>query len=557
MTSRPCRQCSAPLEITKDDLAFYEKVSPVFNGKRELIPPPTLCPDCRCQQRFQWRNDRKLYHRKCDLTGKQIISIYAADKPFKVYEQREWWSDKWDPCAYARSYDFTRPFFEQFADLLKSVPIPSLHTESCENAEYGNYNWGVKDSYLIFASDQCQDCYYSHLLFGCLNCTDCSYCKDCRYCYQLLDSEKCYRCFYSKELTNCDTVDFSFDCKNCRHCFGCAGLRNKEYHLFNEAVSKDDYAAKLKELTLTDDAIAQARTRALKLWQGLPRLAAHLLQCEDCTGDNLAQCKNCRDCYDGVGGRDCVRMQNIPGNTKDCHEIYGAGYAAELSYQGYCIAAQRTLFSFLIYPSGSDVLYSAYCRSSQHLFGCIGLERKQYCILNQQYSKEEYEELLPRIIAHMRSTGEYGEFFPVRYSPFAYNESIAQDFYPLSKEEALARGCSWREEDENARYLGPEISVPPTIQEADDTICAQILRCSVTGKPYKIIPQELKFYREMGIPIPRTCPDQRHKERMALRNPRKLWSRKCAKCGKGIETTYAPERPETVYCEICYLSSVY
>ncbi|MFH0770303.1 MAG: hypothetical protein V1926_02900 [Candidatus Peregrinibacteria bacterium] len=552
-----CKQCSSAFEITKDDLAFYEKVSPVFNGKKELIPPPTLCPECRWQQRFTWRNDRKLYHRKCDLTGKQIISIYAAEKPFKVYEQRAWWGDTWDPGTAARPYDFSRPFFEQFSSLLHDVPIPSLHTESCENAEYGNYNWGVKDSYLVFASDQSQDCFYSHLLFGCHDCMDCSYCKDCQYCYQLLDSEKCYRCFYSKELTNCDTVDFSFDCKKCRHCFGCAGLRNKAYHLFNEAVSEEEYASKLRELTLTDSAIGQARARAIRLWQKLPRLAAHLLQCEECTGDNLAQCKNCRECFDGTGGRDCVRMQNIPGNTKDCHEIYGAGYAAELSYQGYCIAAQRTLFSFLVYPSGSNVLYSAYCRSSQHLFGCIGLAHKQYCILNTQYTKEEYEELMPKIIEHMRKSGEYGEFFPAAYSPFAYNESIAQDFFPLSREEAVARGFSWREENEQANYLGPVTVVPSTIGEADDAICAQILRCSVTAKPYKIIPQELKFYREMGIPLPRICPDQRHKERLAQRNPRKLWSRNCAKCGRGIETTYAPERPETVYCESCYLSSVY
>ena len=90
-----------------------------------------------------------------------------------------------------------------------------------------------------------------------------------------------------------------------------------------------------------------------------------------------------------------------------------------------------------------------------------------------------------------------------------------------------------------------------------DDICQKILLCKITGKPYKIIPQELKFYKDMGIPIPRICPDQRHKERMTLRNPRKLWARKCMKCQKDIQTTYAPERPEIVYCEECYLASVY
>lgn len=564
-----CRQCSASFEITKDDLAFYEKVSPVFSGKKELIPPPTLCPDCRWQQRHTWRNDRRLYHRKCDLTGKQIISIYAPDKPYKVYEQREWWGDAWDGADVGRDFDFSRPFFEQFSALLHSVPLPSLHTEQCENADYGNFNWGVKDSYLTFGSDQSQDCYYCHILFRCTSCVDCAYCKECQFCYQLLDSESCYRCFYSKELTHCESVDFSYDCKNCRHCFGCTGLRGKEYHLFNEPLKQADYKARLAELTLTDATIEQARARALEQWRKHPRLFAHLLQCEGCTGDNLAHCKNCRDCYDGVEGQDCIRMQNIPGNTKDCSEIYGAGYGAELSYQGYSVAGQRSLFSFLIYPKGNDILYSAFCGSCQNLFGCAGLKRKQYCILNKQYTKEKYEELVPKVIAHMRKTplrssgatagqaGEWGEFFPARFSPFAYSESIAQEFYPLTKERAEAAGFTWRDDDESSNYLGPPVEVPANIRDVRDDLTKHILHCEVTGKPYKIIPQELKFYREMGIPVPRKCPDQRHKERLALRNPRKLWNRECAKCRKPIETSYAPERPEIVYCERCYLETVY
>ena len=31
---------------------------------------------------------------------------------------------------------------------------------------------------------------------------------------------------------------------------------------------------------------------------------------------------------------------------------------------------------------------------------------------------------------------------------------------------------------------------------------------------------------------------------------------KCAKCGKEIKTSYAPDRPETVYCKQCYNNEV-
>jgi len=43
---------------------------------------------------------------------------------------------------------------------------------------------------------------------------------------------------------------------------------------------------------------------------------------------------------------------------------------------------------------------------------------------------------------------------------------------------------------------------------------------------------------------------------MALRNPRKLFERKCDKCGMEMITTYAPERLEKVYCEKCYEKEV-
>jgi hypothetical protein len=553
-----CRHCSQAYEIPPEDLAFYEKASPVFREKKELILPPTLCVDCRFREMFTWRNDRRLFHRKCDLTGKQIISIYPADIPFTVYEQHSWWGDDWNALDYGRAYDPKKPFFEQFSSLLRTVPIPSLHTESCENAEYGCFNWAVKDSYLVFASDKCEDCYYCHLLFGCKDCADCAFSKECERCYELLDSERCYRCFYSKELTNCSYTDFSFDCRNCNHCFGCAGLRNKEYHMFNEPVPKGEYDRKLKELTITDASIRLAKERAMALWEQLPRLAAKLVQCEDSTGDNLLRCKHCRECFDGVEGEDCTRVQNIPGNTKDCMELYGTGYGAELSYRGVNIAAQRTLFSLLIYPSGSDILYSSFCGSCRDVFGCVSLKHRQYCILNTQYTKEEYETLVPKIIEQMRKANEWGEYFPASISPFAYNETLAQEYFPLTKQGAEKMGWRWADDRESEhQYLGPTHDVPEDIRQAGDDITKQILRCEVTKKPYKIIPQELAFYRELGIPIPRKCPDQRHRERMALRNPRKTWERQCAKCKKPIVTSYAPERPESVLCEPCYLATVY
>ena len=116
--AKQCRKCNSNFEITDKDLEFYKKISPVFNGEKFQIPTPSLCPDCRQQRRLSFRNERKLYKRKCDATGENIISIYSPDKEFIVYEQSFWWSDKWSPLDYWKDFDFSKSFFEQF----KNVP---------------------------------------------------------------------------------------------------------------------------------------------------------------------------------------------------------------------------------------------------------------------------------------------------------------------------------------------------------------------------------------------------------------------------------------------------
>jgi hypothetical protein len=216
------------------------------------------------------------------------------------------------------------------------------------------------------------------------------------------------------------------------------------------------------------------------------------------------------------------------------------------------------LFCNECWESNSDLIYCDSCIGCKNCFGCVGLQHQSYCILNTQYTKEEYEKFVPQIIAAMRNDGIWGEFFPIEKSPFAYNETVAQDYFPLTKGVALEQGLSWQEHDEKAdQYMGPDYEIPDDIHNVSDDITKQILRCEVLGKPFKIIPQELKFYKKMGIPIPRKSPDQRHLERLALRSPRKLWSRQCIKCKIAIQTSYAPDRPEQIYCEKCYQKTIY
>jgi hypothetical protein len=161
---------------------------------------------------------------------------------------------------------------------------------------------------------------------------------------------------------------------------------------------------------------------------------------------------------------------------------------------------------------------------------------------------------------------KYGEFFPTELSPIAYNQSFAYDFFPLTKGEVESQGFVWQEarnKEYNVSKLAHEI--PDNIEDVDDNILKEVIKCAHAGEckhecagVFKITNQELQFYKKLNIPLPQICQNCRHYARFEFRNPIKLWHRHCMKegCTNEFETSYAPNRPEIVYCESCYNNEV-
>ena len=555
-----CKQCEKKFEITQEDLAYYDKISPVFSGKKVSLDSPTLCPDCRKQRRLSYRNERKLYHRTCDFSGKPIISMFSPDKELKIYRQQDWWSDQNDASVFGRDFDFSRSFFDQFMELFAQVPHMNLVGENNENSDFCNLTANCKNCYLVFESSNNEDCLYSYWLQKCQDCTDVSFSHECRSSYQIDDCYNCEKLLYSQHCTNCSDSAFLFDCLSCRDCFMCVNLKQKQYCILNEQYTKEAYEEKMKGFNLgSTEFINKAKEtfNAFRLQQ--PHRASQFVNVENCTGDYAHDSRNCMDCYHVHQAQDCKYAEHVWRNSKDNMDVSTVGRNAEFTYESINngMDVYHNLFCIQCWTGVRDLIYCYSCFSCQDCFGCIGLKKKKYCILNKQYSKEEYEALVPRIIEHMEKTSEWGEFFPSELSPFAYNETVAQEYFPLSKEETLAKGLSWKEEDSTQNYIGPKNGVPDDIHSTEESICNKILSCEISGRPYKIIPQEFAFYQRMNLPIPKLSPDQRHLERAKARNPQRLWQRACFNCSKEIQTSYSPERLEKVFCEPCYLKTVY
>ena len=540
-----CKQCKSSFEIINADLDFYKRID---------VPEPTLCPDCRSRRRMSWRNERNLYKRKCDLCGKQIIAMYAPDTPYIVYCRDCWWSDKWNALEYGREFDFSKTFFEQFNELLKVTPKANmLIFNAVENCEYCNYQNDSRNCYLTFGSGFMENCLYTDWVYYAKNVIDCSFCQNAELDYMNVDCTNTYHCQFCQNCKVCNDCFHCYDMRNCKNCFGCVGLRNKEYHLFNKPLPEKEYKKTLQKLKQPGYK-ERIKEEVQKLKLDHPHLFSQIINSENCTGDDIENSKNCKMCFNIKDSEDCKFNFDVLDN-KDVMDANRTGIS-EMGYELSCGGFyQQCKFDC----SGAYISFAAYtfeCMNSKHLFGCVGINHQDYVIFNKKYSREEFEKLSNRISEHMKQTGEWGEFFPASISPFAYNETVANEFLPLTKEQCHELGFRWRDPDKK-EYQPQTYQVPKDIKDVPDSITDEILACEVTGKNFKITPQELKFYRGEELPIPTKCPNQRYLERLALKNPRKLWDRKCEKCKKPIQTTYSPDRPEKVYCEQCYLKTVY
>jgi len=560
--TKTCQNCKNEFTIESDDFSFYEKMK---------VPPPTWCVECRQQRRYAWRNERTLYRRTCDLCQKSMVTIYSPNKPFKVYCVPCWWGDGWDSASYGRDFDSSRPFFEQFSELQHVVPRMALLNKNSIQSEYTNHSANNKNVYMSFCVFDGENIMYSNwVMKNSRECIDCSFInKKGERLYEVIDSQSCYQCQYGIFLKDCSSCYYCYDCKGCTDCFMSSNLRNKSYVFQNQQYSREDYLEKIKALNLSSFA---TREELNIEFENLRNGAFHKYVMNErnvnSIGSLLYDCKNITKSFEVSSGEDCKYIYGGI-EIKDSMDIYHVGYNIELCYE--CQGGTRisnSQFCHLCYDD-MNIMYCDTCQNSQNLFGCVSVKKGEYMIFNKKYSKEEYFVLKEQIINHMKQTKEYGEFFPPSIAPVYYNETQGNLYMPMSKEEVLARGWKW--EDNTPGTFGKETissaDIIDVIEDIPDTYLNEILSCISCSKNYNLAKDELIFYRKENIPLPRSCPNCRYKRRFDLRPQRKLWHRACMcdqrghlhgeiHCQNEFETSYAPNRPEKVYCEACYQAEV-
>ncbi len=561
-----CQNCKNDFTIETEDFNFYEKIK---------VSPPTFCPRCRLIRRMTNTNERVLYKRKCDLTGESILSMFPEDASFPVYKSEAWYSDDWDPYKYGMEYDFSQPFFEQFQKLLNKVPRMALVKQGLsKNSEYTHRVHDMKDSYMVFRMSGSQDSMYSYVGKNIINCVDCLSIWDSELCYECIDCNNCYKVRFTEESHDCRDSFFLYACRNCSDCVGCINLVNQQYCILNQKYTKEEYQEKIKELRLnTFSGIESFKEKFEEFKKDFPIKAVHSLKSNNISGNWIVNCQNVKNSFGCLNVKDGKNLFWIF-NAQDCMDYFQWGNSAELVYESENVGinVSRIKFSSQCWMGAHDLTYCDSCPGAKNCFGCIGTKQGEYSILNKKYTKEEYEAMLPKVIEHMNNMPymdeqgivyKYGENFPTSLSPFAYNETAAMDFFPLTKNEIENLGYKWKEkEKKNYQTTIKSNDLPETILETGENILNEVIECAEKDKEYsvgayKITENELSFYKRMDLPLPRVCFDVRHKRRLIRRPQPNLYDRVCTKCNAEVKTVYDQSRAPIVYCEKCYQQEVY
>ena len=588
--TKMCQNCKKNFILTPQDIGLLEKMR---------LPAPSFCAHCAMVDRMLWRNDHVLYKHPNNFPNAsgELVSIYSPQSDVTVYDSKSWWGDGWDAFSYGKEYDFSRSFFEQFSELVRAVPFPALQNWNAVNSDYCNCTSDNKNCYLVFGGDFNEDSMYSMYNIHCKNVCDVYWLDASEFCYEVVEGDKCYRVKYAMHVRECSDSSFLYDCVNCTNCTGCVGLRSASNRILNQQYSREEYQKKVFELALDTFSGREAfRKEFEKLKASMPIRFAYLMKSHNVTGDRITNSKDCINCFDIAGPAENLKDSYNSGyNAKDMLRSSHAGYGVELIYNSFGVfsSAQNVIASAYV-PSSMNVLYSYNCPSGANLFGCVGLKKGNYCIFNKQYSKEEYQELVPKIIEQMKAMPytntrgrvySYGDFFPGELSIFAYNESVAQDMQPLSESEIIQQGYVFNDRQKGSYNTTISAAdLPQQVQENFDEWKSQIIECSNKGQPiycsnaFRLTVEEFQFYKRMEIPLPRFCYNCRHNTRFDTIRSMVLHTAQCdcggvysksgeyqntakhqhgdTACEQVFQTVHSKEENKILYCATCYQSEV-
>jgi len=516
-----------------------------------------MAPEIRLRHRAAFWQHWNLHRRKCDKTGKGIISVYSEKCSYPVWN-KEAWMKYADPPAI--DFDETKDVFEQMWKLFQKCPIPHKVGAGCENCEYSDDWWYSRNCYLCHSGVECEDLRYCYRTLKMRDSQFCVFTFTSELCIDLINCDKCFEVIYGFHCRNCQNSAFLYDCRDCKDCLFCFNLRSKQYCIGNKQLTKEEFETEKKKWDFSSRKVydqSKKHFRQMMRTHAWHR-AVFVDKCQDSMGNFLENCKNAKNCFFIAHLEDSVNCVRGDFGLKNCLDALGL-FRSELLYA--TVQVQDQCYECKLSHNLSQCRfldYSAFCFQCQNCFGCCGLRRKKCCIFNKQYSPKEYEVLRKKIISYMKKTSEWGQFFPGYFAPNPYEESLAGFYFPLSKEEQGKLGFRKKEDFEKRKEQYSEIAeIPDSSQSVMEGVTKKIFWDEKWNRPFQIQKEDIQFSQKLKIPLCNQYYMERIQENFRwMHFDGTLRDSICGKSGKKIQTTWGKEFDGRILSEEEYLKVV-
>lgn len=444
--------------------------------------------------------------------NKGFISRFPSSDRIQICSQSEFELSRESLTKYGRTYDKNISFFDNFSKILTQTVLPNIfHYRENINSDFTDTAVDSKNTYLsnsvVLYSE---DVLYSFMVRGeCRNILNSMYISSSsENIYSSRGVLESYKIFYSSYIQNSNNIYFSSNLIGCSECLFCNRLENKKYYIENIKYTESEYFQKKAEI-LKDK-------QNFSLWYSQIETKWKNNISKNVTGNYVVQSENVESGSYVFHTKDARNIMFVwaKEENRDIYDVFilwGSGrsdlYWVQSSWWSdkvYCSACIG--YSHAIY-------YSYFLEGCSFCLWCVGLKNKSFCILNKQYTKEEWYTLTSQIFSGMDKKWILWDFFPGSMNPFYFNDTMAWLLYGFTKEEVMEKWYMWRDEKlgvdipdtkiviwvwELAQYQGYDRWWNWVI---DTTILEKVIE-DEEGNYYKIVRAEYDFLMKHGLPLP-------------------------------------------------------
>lgn len=569
---------NAKLKPIFDALTPDTEITCPFSGEKRTLtqkeidvyrehnaPPLDYAPVVRMQMlTTQWPGGQWWYNQHAE-TGKPIICPVHPATGIKVLPDKEWFAK--DFSEVNLNVDLNRSFFDQLIELRKKVPSSAGRNYKEAENSIAVVSLGDVNSYFVVLSKS-KNTLFSVSALDTESSAEVYNSSGVTNSYNIVHSERIFNGQYIRESRDCMSSAFLFDCRNCENCFGATNKRNAKYVWFNEQLSQSEWEKRRAQVDLG------SRSQITTLLNTFNELVQKAVwpenfneNCENSTGEYLTKATNCESVYYADGGaRDEYHTSWSLGNCE--RNAFASSMSNSQNNYFSCdvVECNKTRYSYMLMRC-QNVEYSTECYDCEDCFGCVGLRRKKFCILNKQYSEEDYGKKLDELKCAMLDRKEYGEFLPAKMSPAYFPEGGSVRYY-LADPKKLAEQLNAHtfkadaegalgESLANASDVIDSTNLPDSIDELDASWVGKPVYDESYKRRFSFFAPELALYKQLRVAPPVSHHVKRVLDLTHLSNTGVFEKQDCETCQKEVTTSKNPTYPDRrIFCKACYTKHI-